>query len=132
MTRPKILDLIDFHYSARGVTRHVVLVGPWAIKLPRLNHGWKGFLVGLMCNMQEAEFWTLNDPRLCPVLWSVAGGWLVVMRRARVMTQAEFSRLDWPRFVMAQGGRAQVPAEPKADSFGWIDGRVVAIDYGSA
>ncbi len=123
--------MFDFRFiSTGGATRHVILIGRWAIKLPRLNHGWKGFLCGLMCNMQEAEFATLDDPRLCPVLGSIPGGWLVVMRRARVMTPAEFARLDWPHFVAGRPGQTVIPAEHKADSFGWLDDRVVAIDYG--
>jgi hypothetical protein len=43
---------------------------------------WKHFLYGLLANMQEAQFSKTSWPELCPVLWSLPGGFLVVMPRA--------------------------------------------------
>lgn len=113
---------------ACGVTRTVILVGRLALKFPAVGE-WRLFLLGLLANMQERQFGRAGWPELCPVLWSIPGGWLVVMARAREMTTEEFEAFDFDRFVL--GGTYVVPVERKADSFGWLDGRVVAIDYGN-
>lgn len=117
---------------ARGVTREVILVGRWAIKFPTFR-SWRMFLWGLLSNMQEVtwgkamkvesgakQYWS---ERLCPVLWSLPGGWLVVMRRVeRVCT--ENAEVDYDNFK-------GLPGDHKPENFGWLDGRVVMLDYGS-
>lgn len=115
-----------------GCTRRVLLIGPWAIKVPATTE-WRLFLLGLLANMQEALFWQTRWPELCPVLWSIPGGWLVIMRRARVMTTAEFAEFDAESFTQCGGedGQYVVPVELKHDSFGYLDGRIVAVDYGN-
>lgn len=82
--------------------------------------------------MQEADFARLPWQQLCPVLWSIPGGWLVVMQRARVMTAEEFRSTCVEALINPPGTNIFVPAELKPDSFGYLeDGRLVAIDYGS-
>lgn len=112
-----------------GVTRRVLLVGAYALKVPTVTE-WRLFLLGLLANMQEALFGRMNRPELCPVLWSIPGGFLVVMRRARVLTDEEFDALDLERWVV-RDETFTVPAEIKSDSFGYLDGRLVAVDYGN-
>lgn len=122
-----------------GVTRIVLLVGPWALKFPRFGYGYAMGLRGLLCNLQERAIWTLGWPQLCPVLWAFPGGWLLVMRRARPLTEDEWQALDfeafrWHRKTEIKGERMVegcVPVENKHDSFGIVDGRVVAVDYGA-
>jgi len=119
----------EFHLN--GVTRTVVLWGGLAFKFPKMRYGWRLFLQGLLANMQEREFGCATGwAELCPVLWAIPGGWLVVMRRARVMTDSEFEAFDFQAWATNSGQRA-IPCEMKADSFGWLEGRVVAIDYGN-
>lgn len=116
-------------WDKRGVSRDVFLVGRWAVKLPKLTYGWKMFLCGLLANMQERSFAATKWPQLCPVSFSLPGGWLVVMHRARVMTEEEFSSFDAKAFCDQPD--YIVPCEFKSDSFGWLDGRIVVIDYGN-
>lgn len=120
-----------FKIDFGGISRTVFLVGPWAFKFPTARYGWAKFLAGLLANMQETTFSRARWPELCPVLASVPGGFLVVMPRVRVMTDEEFERFDYLGFVWTPDGDRQVPVEAKSDSFGWLDGRVVAIDYGN-
>lgn len=112
-----------------GTTRSVILVGRFAFKFPCVVHGWRNFLRGLIANSMERMWWRsgVNDG-LCPVLWSLPGGWLVVMPRCDPVVDvakvydAFIDRGDWV-----------IPAENKDDSFGWLggeDGRLVAVDYG--
>lgn len=84
----------------------------------------------LLANMQERDFGTTSWPELCPVLFSLPGGWLVVMRRAKPLTLAEWHAFDGEAFICCSRD-AILPVENKPDSFGWLDGRIVAIDYGN-
>lgn len=111
-----------------GCTRIVILVGCYAIKLPNALSGWRLFLLGLLANMQEREFSAARWPELCPVVASTPGGWLVIMRRARPMTDAEFQQFD-PAWL--DRGDYVIPAELKPNSFGWLNEQLVAIDYGN-
>ena len=111
--------------------REVFLVGRWAVKLPKLSRDWRQFLRGLLSNMEEREFAANGWPEFCPVVFSLPGGWLVIMRRAQPLTDEfllTFDRLD---FLMPEDGRLFPEVEPKDDSFGMLDGRVVIVDYGS-
>jgi hypothetical protein len=112
----------------RGSTRTVFLLGRYAVKVPRAST-WRTFLNGLLANMQERGFAVTGWPELCPVLFSLPGGWIVVMRRARPLTDEEWFEFDPTGFV--QRSDYCVPAEEKRDSFGMLDGRVVAVDYGT-
>ena len=114
----------DWQIVRSGVTRTVLLLGRWAVKLPCLHFGWRNFLQGLLANIQEREFGAAGWPELCPIVFSVPGGWLLVMPRARPMTAEEFGMLKLDAFT-------RVPVEAKPNSFGWLDGRIVAIDYGN-
>lgn len=116
-------------YCGRGVTRQVVLVGRWALKFPRVNCGWRIFLQGLLANMAEAVWGTTELEGFCPVVLAVPGGFLTVQRRARVLTVEEYAAFDVRAFIDRE--HYTVPAEEKRDSFGWLDGQIVAIDYGS-
>lgn len=121
--------IVGAWWNRFGVTREVILVGRIAIKLPKVTYGWKMFLCGLLANMQEREFSRLGWTELCPVVFALWGGWLLVMRRARPLTEAEWADFDAKAFCNRPDGL--VPAECKIDSFGMLSGRVVAVDYGS-
>ena len=113
-----------------GVSREVFLLGKYAIKLPIIRYGYRKFLQGLLANLQEVEISSLGKyPEICPVLWHLPGGFLLVMPRVRVMTDEEFDNFHYTEFVFQDD--YTIPAEPKSDSFGWLDGKVVAIDYGN-
>ena len=115
---------------AQGATRTVFLTRRYALKVPRLIE-WRLFLYGLLANMQERKFWRhLRHEKLCPVLWSVPGGWLVVMPRVVSLTCEEFADVDHATFVQLDD-IGVIPVEDKQDSFGWYEGRMVAVDYGS-
>ena len=108
-----------------GTTRTVLLIGRWAIKFPSAVE-WRLFLQGLLGNLQERQFWTTKWPELCPVLFGCPGGWFLIMRRAIPLT-----REDYENFKGFDCEDRIVPVEMKLDSFGWIDGKIVAVDYGS-
>lgn len=91
------------------------------------------FLHGLLANLQEAGWsrmlWKKEDSMgLCPVVFAVKGGFLIVMKRAKILSWEEFCEFDYENFKMQ---KAAVPVEQKADSFGWLNGEIVAVDYGN-
>ena len=106
----------------QGSTRFVILTKQYAIKIPQFK--WRNFLLGLLANMQEVQFSKLNDTRLCPVKFYIPGGWLIVMPRCEIISDEMFFNLDLKNFYL-------IPVENKKDSFGYYNGKVVAIDYGS-
>lgn len=105
---------------ARGITRTVILTKNYALKFPTFR-SWKLFLTGLLCNIQE-NFWWKNtkDVRLCPVLFAIWGGFLVVMPRADPACE--------PIFYENYEG---LPLDAKEINFGYLKNKLVLVDYGS-
>lgn len=115
----------------KGATRWVFLVGKYAFKIPSL-HSWKCFLWGLLANMKEKEFSGIKDEefknKLCPIVFHIPLGFLVVMPKVRVLKNKELSIEKLNKFCNSTF--ATIPAELKYDSFGYYKNKLVAIDYG--
>jgi hypothetical protein len=90
--------------------RTVLLTRHYAFKFPgrwQLDawRWWRDFLLrGLLSNMQERRFAAEGWPQLCPVRAALPGGFLVVMARARPLTDAEWQSLDYRAFVTRGDG----------------------------
>ena len=130
LRRWKSLDI----KRAYGTHRITYLIGDYAVKRPVLRP-WRLFLCGLLANLQERTFSAAGWPELCPVIISVPGGWLNVMRRAEPLTRDQFFALNYSEWIKGGSdlpkGEWVIPVENKLDSFGILDGRIVAVDYGS-
>jgi|GEM_PF-6831082 len=65
--------------SASGMTRMVILLGPWALKFPNALRAWPMFLSELLANMTEAAWRSVAavENGLCPLLFAVPGGRVV-------------------------------------------------------
>jgi len=116
------------HRITLGISRTVFLVGRYAIKVPCGRYGWNKWLRGLLANLQEREMSKMRDPRLCPVLLSDPLGLVVVMPRVAVCQQ-ELTGDEF--FWFTHRGEYVLPVENKADSFGYLNGALVAVDYGN-
>jgi hypothetical protein len=125
----KLISMRLLCVNREGTTRIVFVSTTRVFKVPNFMSGWRLFLCGLLANMQERQFGALGWDELCPVFWSIPGGWLVVMPRARVMSDAEFASFDVTEFCERED--YVVPAEHKSNSFGFLENRIVAIDYGN-
>lgn len=122
-------DIIRLSLGVRsGATRHAILVGRYALKVPNVRNGWEMFLCGILGNIQEQKF-SGSDLIFCPIVFSIWGGWFNVMRRASPMSEDDFDRLVTDDFM--QSHSMIVPCEIKVSSFGYIEGKVVCVDYGS-
>jgi hypothetical protein len=105
-----------------GTTRSVILTRRWAIKIPCVVYGLKNFLFGLLANMQEVS-WSGFEDRLCPVKFSLPYGFLVVMPLCKELTDEEFAaEVPWGNDIPL--------VENKSSSFGRLNGKIVAFDYG--
>lgn len=130
-----------------GCSRMVILLGPYAVKLPNLKYRWPAALWGIIHNLSERNWWRSArgefDPPaaedrfhielrrlLCPVVWGDRFGLCLIMRRAEPLPRNHDCPVmfEWlaGRFDLADCG---CPAEKKADSFGVFQGEIVAIDY---
>lgn len=66
--------------------------------------------------------------KVCPIIAYIPGGWLVVMPKAKILEDAEIEKRDLISFCHIEDN-CNIPAEYKPDSFGWLNGKLVAIDY---
>ncbi len=117
-----------------GCARIVFLTKQYAWKIPNFlasdrTLSWRLFCQGMLANMQEVVFSRTGWVELCPVLWHLPLGLLVVMPKVQVLTQEEFDAMDFQAFVEQED--YCIPIEEKANSLGWLDGKIVAIDYGN-
>ena len=118
--------------NRKGVTRIVLEFNTFVIKIPNFLY-WDHFLRGLLANIDERDTWKTSTLRiegdlsylLCPVLWTSWGGWILCMRKADVNKHIEEDRfLNYSAWVNnGYGG-------DKAENFGYLEGRLVKVDYG--
>lgn len=118
--------------TSGGVTRAVLLIGQYAIKVPRVRYGWAKLLHGLLSNMTEARFTGLAEQfQLCPTVLSVPGGFLNVQRRCRPLNDREWEATRQNQDdVHGRGDWQGMACDFKRDNFGVLDGRVVLLDFG--
>jgi hypothetical protein len=122
--------VVEVHRS--GSTRITVCFGPWAFKFARST-------VGMRCNQYENKLWHRVDDRrrdmLCPVLCGLPGNVLIIMKRARPLTEGEAEHLretdGFPDWDYDPDEGLSEPFEYKATDWGWLEGHLVALDYSS-
>jgi hypothetical protein len=117
----------------RGRSRCVLVLHWIALKFPRSK--W-----GVRCNLYEAKLYkgttAWRRELLCPVIWCAPKGIFVVMRAATPLTEEEFNRFDkegripdWKRVPASDEVTPFEEGEDKFADFGWLDGRIVVMDY---
>lgn len=122
-----------FRRVTSGISRTVFLVGRYAVKVPCGRYGYEKWLRGLLANRQEREWSRAKYPELCPVLFADPLGLVVIMPRCEILTR-ELTGLEYHAFFgpINEATRSyRVPTENKPDSFGYLNGRLVAVDYGN-
>jgi hypothetical protein len=111
---------------AHGLTRTVLLVGNYAIKLPTLQSA-ELFLCGCLGNILEYRRWheSNNDPRLAKVYYCAPLGLFAVQRRYfhflhRALTEQERATLPFRNIDNGSGTNCA-----------WHNGHIVVCDYGN-
>lgn len=125
-----------------GCTRIVLLTKRYAIKIPNFIDGYKSLLNGLLANLEEREFSKLNYKQLCPILFSLPLGLINVMPKVKILSDEEFtiSLLDEFDIFSVEDSEYKldivcngyfIRVENKANSFGWLNEKLVCVDYGN-
>lgn len=116
----------------KGTTRWVILTKNYAWKFPSMR-SYPEMLKGLLCNKNEQAVWKYRKEfnyaeHLCPIVYANMWGWLIVMPRAKELSEKKFLKLDKEKL------NYRFPfneiAEWKRDSLGKLKGKIVFIDYG--
>lgn len=110
-----------------GITRTVILIGRYAIKVPSLRYRGRFFLQGCLANVSERDTYRGWNGRrhykpLCPVLWCSWGGLLLVMARAEPIPDETWAAAEKAWFT-------HLDPDWKRDNLGIYLGRLVLIDY---
>lgn len=112
------------------MTRHVLLIGPWAFKVPRVCR-WKGenqhevgcrwrlFVAGVLHNLNEWR--DRARPDVAPALWTL-GGFVNCARRAKPV---DLALLELHIAALARDGRRDL----RPANLGLLDGHLVLVDY---
>ena len=113
-----------------GSYRVALLIKRWAIKFPRTN-SWPRFQEGLLANRQERKLARNGWPELCPVVFSDPFGLILVMPKARPLTNQEWANLGpFGPIELFTRPTEIIPGEAKRSSVGVLaDGRTVIINY---
>lgn len=117
---------------SHGTTREVLCLGAYAIKIGKGKRG-------RCCNLFEAALWmrTTEARRkmLCPILATMSFGVALLMQRAKPPSEEEKTHLihtdgfpDWDYVPPDE----TAPFEYKASDWGWLEGRLVALDYSAS
>ncbi len=111
-----------------GSTRFIIPIGNYVLKLPRFD-SWRLFLNGLLGNMTEVQFNKMRewDDYLCPIVFSLPLGFLVVMPKCRTFNHLWDSDKKMRDKILEETNGL---VENKTCSFGYLNGNLVAVDYG--
>lgn len=112
---------------ASGITRAVVLIGPYAFKFPNPRNGWRNLLNGLLSNMNEKLFSNITiqgQVKVARTIWALPGGFMNMQERAEPLNNDQWLTL------LDQSAWVDHDYDFKRDNFGTIKGRIVMIDFG--
>lgn len=112
-----------------GATRAVIVLRKVVIKIPTFK-SWKLFLNGMLANLQERQFSCLKDKNLCPVILSSRLGLFVVMRKCYRVNHIGLYLAELHRLKGALPSEFYL-SDAKPQNFGYLDGRLVKLDYGN-
>lgn len=116
-----------------GASRLVIICYKWAIKVPN-PRSYISFLAGLRANWIEVRNYKFAKEgvfpikKFCPILFNLPLGALIVMKKAKILTDQEFDLFDCKNFCDLDG--YLLPVEHKPDSFGFLGEQIVAVDFG--
>jgi len=129
-----------------GVSRIVLEFKNFVIKIPNFTYSWYHFIWGICSNIEENQCWKWNSGKyekgkshlLCPVKWCSYGGWILIMQKANIkrheievrnlplstIPPEEETIIRYKEWIEAGFG-----GDDKCDNYGYIEDRLVKIDY---
>lgn len=112
-----------------GSTRIAIALFRWVVKFPALTE-WRLFKLGIQANLREVGMAKKGSPSLCPVYAPIPIGLAILMPRTRPLTRTEWDSFNFDVWIR-ESGLSDNHVEHKLDSFGWLNERIVAVDYGN-
>ncbi len=109
----------------QGCHRLVLILNKIVIKFPNPRYYWKWFIKGFKGNIQETQLSKMGNKHLCPILFSAPFGLFLIMKKAKSLTSSDLE-IDLYNFMEINNITS---AENKMESFGWLNNRLVCIDY---
>lgn len=110
----------------KGATRLVFTIGKYAIKVPRI-YSWRGFLRGLLANLQERLFRNLAPTLTAKIYYADIFGVVLIMEKAEYIPQHMFRDVS---MFLDKCVEAGLPVDRKPGNVGLINGRYKLIDFG--
>jgi hypothetical protein len=122
-------EMLNIELHTHGTTRFALCFGNYAVKFARGPRG-------RAANRAENVEWERATPErremLCPMLWASPFGLFNLMQRAVPLTRTQqlalLERDGFPDWDYMPGGPSS-PFEYKESDWGYVDGRLVALDY---
>jgi hypothetical protein len=122
-------EMLNIELHTHGTTRFALCFGNYAVKFARGSRG-------RAANRAENVEWERATPErremLCPMLWASPFGLFNLMQRAVPLTRTQqlalLERDGFPDWDYMPGGPSS-PFEYKESDWGYVDGRLVALDY---
>ena len=117
-----------------GLTRLVIVLNNFVIKVPSFKYGWYYFLEGIMSNIQENDIYNTAVYRgiYADVIWCDPFGFILIMEKCSEINVNENLLLKHLKTKYIKDDRIKnIISDFKLSNFG-IDknGQIVKIDYG--
>jgi len=79
-----------------GILRRVFIFQNFVIKIPTFKYEWKYFLQELIANINEREIWKTYQRKelLCPVIFSIRSGLILIMKKAEALTEEQYKKIN--------------------------------------
>lgn len=118
-------------FCNNGYSRFVVLIGPYAVKMPYVQYSWYNFVRGVYMNLNEVVIYNYVKKMrpqhlylLCPIVRPILGGLFLVMQRAEIGLCEGDMYGHWKLI-----DDARLSGDDKTENYGRINGRIVKLDY---
>jgi hypothetical protein len=114
-----------------GCTRVVLLIGKYAIKFPSFETGYIGFLKGILNSLEECSITKWNPAvSVSKTLYCNCTGLFLIAERAREVKNIDLYKVELERLCTLSPDESDFYMDDaRPDNFGYIDGRLVKVDY---
>lgn len=113
-----------------GMTRLVILIGPYAVKVPWAPE-WRLFLLGMVGNLAEARWKDLNHPGLCKVYYTSSTGLFAIYERLRPVKHTGLFIIELARLCAIHKDLPESfwLSDAKPNNFGYRGTELVKLDF---
>lgn len=119
--------------NRKGATRIVILTNKYALKIPNIRDGYKFFIMGILCNIQE---WIMGNGDWCkdinPTIYHNRLGLLNIQPRLRPVRHRGLFWVEYKRMLTLTQFKDFISSDVKPENFGYTKGmKLLKLDYGS-